>query len=287
MNYCVHEWNIVLKTVVIYANCQGRGIEAVLSRFLEDAGRPHRFIVFENYTLLQSQAIDLDAVRNADVFIYQPINDKYGEASTSYLLAQLKEDCISIAFPYVYNDAFWIFVHEGHNFKGREAIDALRAEGRSILEVLTMYQQCEIDFQQTSRFQRSILLLKEKERACDVTISDFILDEFKKQKLFFTQNHPTTAVFVHLVNQMLPMLGFKAEIDGSLYPNNLAGLRGEWFHTEYDLAVYGFEYPVSSNESFYQRNIIKIYYDMCASPHWVNVEVISESVRTLEQRMLS
>ena len=115
-----------MKTIVIYSYCQGRGIQVLLEQFFKIFSEEVQIFLFENYLVLISGFIDSQVLAEADIFIYQPISAKYEKQSSDYILSLLKPSCIRISFPYVYNDAFWIFVHEGRDFKGRESIDKLR-----------------------------------------------------------------------------------------------------------------------------------------------------------------
>lgn len=274
--------------IVIYANCQARGVEVILKMYLDSMGVASTFHVFENYVTLAGEAeLDMAVIQTADVFIYQPINDKYGEKSTAHLLKLLPAHCKTIAFPYVYNDALWTVVHDGVDFRGRQAIDELRAQGKSITEVLNLFESGGIDFRQRERFVHSILALKEREAQCDVVVSNFLVDHVSKQKLFLTQNHPTTAVFVHLVNQMIRLLGYDGAVSADGLPLNLAKLPGEWFHTQYDCDSFGFEFSVVGSHTFYLTNIVKIYYDMCQDARWVYVRVQRDGEFVYEQRMIA
>ena len=115
-------------------------------------------------------------------------------------------------------------------------------------------------FDYKNRFTKSIEILKKKEEICDIKISEFIEKNIIKHKLFFTQNHPTTCVFIHCVNQILSILGYNHKYDEFSYPINICNLMGEWPHTSYDIAYWNFEYNVSNvNNNWYNKHITAIY----------------------------
>jgi hypothetical protein len=91
--------------LVFYTNCQGGiGINRLLSS---------KFIFKSiNYietfsTIWNNQHLPINILNNADIFIYQPINVKYGKYSTDItisnnILTHLNKNCIQISFPYIY-----------------------------------------------------------------------------------------------------------------------------------------------------------------------------------------
>ncbi len=259
-----------MRTIVIYSNCQCRGIQAVLELFLNSVGEQAEFHLMENYKLIEEQVvIDRDLLARADVFIYQPIDPRYGALSTDFLRSLLAPHCVQIAFPYVYNSAYWIFYLEGFGFRGADIIHTLKEKGIGLETVLQLFYQKRLDFGLEQRFADSIAMLQQKERLCDVKASDFILANYRKHKLFLTQNHPSTAVYVHLVNQMLIILGYGCIIEDPFsLPENVAGLRGNWPHSTYEFDVHRFQFAATCNNHFYASNIVKIYKGLDPSPYY-------------------
>lgn len=58
-------------------------------------------------------------------------------------------------------------------------------------------------------FQTSLAEMLEREKKCDIVISDFILENFSKYQLFYTKNHPVETVFIELGKRILEKLGFE------------------------------------------------------------------------------
>ena len=259
-----------MRTIVIYSNCQCRGIKAVLEMFLKSVGEQAEFHLMENYKLIEEQVlIDRDLLARADVFIYQPIDPRYGALSTDFLRTLLPPHCVQVAFPYVYTSAYWIFYLEGIGFRGADVIGEMKRDGASLETVLQLFYEKKIDFGLERRFQESIAVLQQKELKCDIKASDFILANYRKHKLFLTQNHPSTSVYVHLVNQILIILGYGCIIDNPFgLPENLAGLRGNWPHSTYEVDTYRFQFDANCNNHFYASNIIKIYKGLDPSPYY-------------------
>jgi len=263
--------------LVFYTNCQCRGIDFFLKKRLTEVTEVNTKHI-ENFTLIKDKLeIPIDVLKNTDLFIYQPIDRKHGPYSTDPdisggIMSYLPSDCKKISFPYIYNSALWVFIPpaaidgligeyvEVDKYENPQPIQRLKKLGHSLDEVLSMYSRGEIDFDYHNRFNKSIGILKEKEKHCDVKISDFIERNIRKQKLFFTQNHPTTCVFIHCVNQILSILGDDYMFDETLYPNNICNLAGRHPHTSYDLRHWGFEYKEEYvNDGNYIVHIKNIY----------------------------
>jgi len=191
-------------------------------------------------------------------------------------MSYLSPNCKIISFPYIYNSSLWILIppSDGDGYIGnypdmdkyinREPIEKLKVKGYSLDEVLQMYSKGEIDFDYKNRFNKSIEILKKKEELCDVKVAAFIEKNIKKHKLFFTQNHPTTCVFIHCVNQILSILGHNYKYDEFSYPENICNLPGKRPHTSYDIKYWNFEYKNNNiNNNWYINHIKKIYNNFC------------------------
>jgi len=260
--------------IVYYSNCQYAGI----NYFLQDA-IPNKYNTFhlENYSLIkEKKPIPVDTIKRADLFIYQPIDKIHGIYSTdnsveNNIMSYLSPNCKVISFPYIYNSALWCLIPPANidgyvggfsnmdKYVNREPIEKLKSQGYSLNDVIAMYSKGEIDFDYENRFDNSVKILKEKESICDVKVIDFIVKHIRSRKLFFTQNHPTTCVFVHIANQVLSILGHNNKYDEFAYPDNVIKLPGEWPTTTYDAKYWKFEYQIHPQDTWYIPHIIKIY----------------------------
>lgn len=262
-------WNIVM-----YANCQSKGIEICLNDIIEAT-----FYHLVNYEYISEKKIlPIEMLKNADVFIYQPIDPKHGIYSTdstieNSICTYLSPHCKKISFPYIYNSAMWPFVPEetvsyindidkdtrNKKYRDVESIQKLKEAGFSSDEIKEKYMNGEIDFEYQKRFNRCMSILKEKEKICDVKISNFIENNIHNFKMFLTQNHPTTQVFIHCANQILKILGSDRYIENGIqYPSNVANLPGEWPQSTYDARFWKFKYPVYCFDLFWINHIDKI-----------------------------
>jgi hypothetical protein len=231
----------------------------------------------ENYGLIANKhSIPINIIEKADIFIYQPIDKKHGIYSTDItvdgnIMSYLPSNCKVISFPYIYNSSLWPLIppckvdgligdySEIDKYINKEVIEELKYKGFSLNQVLHMYKSGKIDFQYDKRFKQSIEILKKKESLCDVKVSDFIINNISKYRLFLTQNHPTTCVFIHCVNQILSILGSSDKYDLFAYSENECSLSGEWPNSSYDSRFWKFHYIVDVQDNFYIDHITYIY----------------------------
>ena len=122
-----------------------------------------------------------------------------------------------------------------------------------------MYSNNEINFDYENRFEKCIEILRDKERKCDVKVSDFIVKHIGSNRLFFTQNHPTTCVFVHIANQVLSILGYNLKYNEFTFPENICNLPGEWPTSSSDMNYWKFEYQCNIQDKWYIPHITNIY----------------------------
>ena len=259
--------------VVFYSNCQGQGLKYFLSDTIKEAC----FIIIYNYDIINEKGvIPVDILGKTDIFIYQPIDERHGEYSTdrsveNNILNHLPEHCKCISFPYIYNSSLWCIVSPAiidgyvgdypdmNKYINSEPIEKLKEQGHTLDSVIDMFMSGKIDFNYEERFNKCMNILRKKEKDCDVKVADFIEENIKKHKLFFTQNHPSSYVFVHCVNQILEILGYENRYDVFGYARNIVNLPGVLNHTSHDMKYWKFEYRVKTNDKWYIPHIKKIY----------------------------
>lgn len=149
---------------------------------------------------------------------------------------------------------------EKNRYLNREVIDDYVDRGVSLKDVLKAYRRGQIDFGYQRRFDESIRILRDKESHCDVVVSEFIEKNVHERRLFFTQNHPTTALFVHCVNQILKLLGETYEFNADDFSENVGGFSKGWPHGSADRRHWNFRFKVKrKSDAFYRKHIKAIY----------------------------
>lgn len=265
--------------IVIYATCHGMGLRHYLKYFLD----ANIELIFNYSSIAFNNEIDHDLLSKADIFIYQPMPAKWGKYSTDLsvknnVLSYLSDKCIKITIPYVYAEWLWglgeVQLRDGTgNFDkiddetetkikyiNKEAILKYKNDNYTLEEVLQLYDDNAIDFNYESRFKHGIDILKSKEEVCDVKISDFIINNYKKYNLFTMPNHPTKYVFKEMTKQILKIINNNfdenyinmIDDDYCLSPIKIP------FST-YDLKHHNFNFDVGSNDYLIKLVIENIF----------------------------
>lgn len=227
---------------LIYATCQGRAVEFFLNKS-ESFCELYRIETIDNLLLIKSGAsLPVDALRKADLFICQPVSARHGIYATENFIKYLSPQCKIISSPYIYNDALWPLFEGGGKIKGKEIIAALVEKGMSLKEIVDMFCAGKIDFQFARRFHESMAILRSTELRTDVMVADFIENKLSGEKLFLTENHQTSSVYMHCVNQILDILCLpRLSLPDNLHPNE-AALPDCWPQSPYETEFYGMGY---------------------------------------------
>lgn len=78
--------------------------------------------------------------------------------------------------------------------------------------------------------------LKNRELNTDIKISDYILNNYNSLILFLTHNHPTSYIFINIVNQIYKILN-QPLIYGCAIPLKII----KYENNKYDVIIIGYE----------------------------------------------
>lgn len=279
--------------IVFYGNCQADALRLVLRQHV-----PERDMVcVQNYHMIAKQKpVNEKILRDADVFIYQPIDSKHGKYSTDMtvdgnMISHLSDHCLKLSFPYVYNSGLWPLIapracdwfekdycdrksdnlNDAHpkNWINMNVITDLKKTGATVDDVLDLYRNRGIDWKYESRFKGNISEMLKREKTTDLKAVKFIETNIRKEKMMVTHNHPTAAVFKHMADQVLNKLNIDEAIDldkvhypnpRSVIPRNLAPADDQWLHTSYEQDHFKFEYDADcTHDEHYIPHINYIY----------------------------
>jgi len=212
--------------IVIYANCQGKFFEHYLREKMQKS-QINKITHISNHLSIKDgkdfikdrtteKIKERDFYRmlnNTDLFIYQPINSKYGKYTTDLsvrynLLIFLKNGCKAISFPNIYNYAFFPIINGNMDPLNIYIIRKLKLQKKSLQDIFKLYDDDKLDFNYKKRYDKTIKILREKERNTVIKVCD-IIEKYKNTKrLFLTERHPTTFLMVHCINQMFKLLKY-------------------------------------------------------------------------------
>lgn len=241
-----------MKTIVIYTNCQGRFIFHYLKGYFQE----HHRIFIENYEYIYSKLeLPIIPIMLCDIFIYQPVDNQHGKYSTSSIVKLLKESCISIGFPSLYSDIYPLY-NEGNFFVGIECIINYKKEGKTLADLLEMYDNNTFDFLLDKRFESSMKHLIMNETKCNIKVSNFIYKYYKKYNLFHSQNHPSGILISFISIEIMKLLGILYDID--VFSQNI--IFGSTFpHSRYQKVELDLQYNIGDSNDYYREKIIQVY----------------------------
>ncbi len=250
--------------IFVYANCQGQAFSTFWQKSLPDVQIRH----VENWLALSGEKpveTFMNDVRNADVFIYQPISAQHGFLSTDPevdgILGATRSGCRHLSFPYLYNDALWPCFLDGPLVSNGAVIDPMLEQGATLDDVLRAYDRGAIDFRYQARLANTLEMLAARELETDVRVAKFIEDGFQSHEYFFTQNHPSTAVFLHVLSQLHERVWERpAQFDDASFDRNIVGLPGRYPVSASAIENLALEYPAGPDDGsdlFYKDLLAK------------------------------
>lgn len=210
-----------VKIGLVYGNCQNMSINTLITSSIK---------LMKKYILIDMLPVQdikgdekkvgfsADFIQSIDLLIYQNVseNNKFSpKLATAHILKNINENAKTICIPNVYFSGYFPqacgnpynpFLKEYNNTPfpyGDINIQEMQDE-YSAREIA--YKIGAKDFYSKEYVEKnandSLQELINREQICDVKISDYILDNYKKEMLFFTTNHPSNKVLKELVKRV-------------------------------------------------------------------------------------
>ena len=213
---------------IIAANCQGAYLKALLATSPEfDARYDVKYFVNYNH-----EVVPMPLLRQCKLLIYQPLGPKWGDLASPKLLNRVGEGCVSISVNYLTFPVYWPFMAAdarntpdadypfGQFPYGDSLVIEMLAAGMSGDEILRRYHDA--DFMASKTAPDEILTSyiekqKDLEERRDQKVLDFVLENFRRIKLFETFNHPSRPLCVYQANDILQRLGM-APLEAAAIP---------------------------------------------------------------------
>ena len=208
-NIIINKKNNEKIQILIFSNCQGHHIPILLNK-INIFTKYFNFTCIVNYIgMNDEQTKDFHKLlNNIDIYIYQPVRDCHTTNSRS-ILKIIPDNVIKISMPYIYCNWLWLF---GYNIK--ESIEI----SNTLLNDKEYISNSLDKFNIIKRMERSLNILKEKELNTDIKVADFIINNYKKKRLFHTCNHITKPMIINIIYQVLNILciNINEKIDESI-----------------------------------------------------------------------
>jgi len=251
------------KNIVFYTNCQGGlGVKSFLCSKIKFKSVTY---IQTFSTIWEKKDLPINKLNNADIFIYQPINRKYGKYSTyndidHNILIHLRKNCIKISFPYIYFSCLFplYYANTAAEIDGGREYDISQIVNRDVIiklrenhspeEIIELYNRNKIDFEFKKRYDTTIKRIKDKENDCDIKITHmFTLENIKKIKLMHTNNHPSNYILKYITNEILKILNLKTYSFSEIKNEVLPGYGEPGLYSIYSYNYYKFEWMKSKD----------------------------------------
>jgi hypothetical protein len=215
------------KKCITFGNCQAGALKKYLFE-LSSFGEIYDFQSYANWELIKDNklAIPIQQLKEADLVIYQPLNDVYGCYSTNKnnpesFFNLLNENCKTISFPRIHNNAIWpVFRKHADPFMYGKINNNIK----DLENLIYLYNNNQIDYNFKNRLEENYKISKEKEATTDVKIVDYIYDNMRKYKMFLTHDHPTSRVCNEVAKQICSILKIDYDYEkGLTFDENIVG----------------------------------------------------------------
>ncbi|WP_146132055.1 WcbI family polysaccharide biosynthesis putative acetyltransferase [Pleurocapsa sp. CCALA 161] len=224
-----------MKKYTVYGNCQARILPRVLnsSKIFKST---FEYVDIKAVHMIRTEEIDyyIDQVLpHLDLFIFQPVSEKYNNNerySTNFLLSKLKSDAISISFPSCYFNGYTPEIKHTKLIRDGVNKDEFDYHDKNMMKYfLSEANPQPQDFILNDKFyseefslqavEESLKELERREssifgseKQIDIKVSKFIRDNYQKERLFHTVNHPSKPLFIYLGKAILDFLTIKDEV---------------------------------------------------------------------------
>lgn len=221
------------KIAVINANCHGE----FYKRFLYQSESFSEEYIIWNVPALHMQresCISEELLKVCDLFIHQdirPDNQIGYKFSDEYILPLLKRECRTIVVPNMVGMGKWNFptaVSKEYRYGTwamfcRDTIlDDAYSKYKNVKDIKKHVASPDIYPEEKVRelFEGCINRLIEREKNWDVKISDYILENYQTEKLFYDYDHASDSVMQEIGRRLCEKLGIRDITEKLVYPLN-------------------------------------------------------------------
>ncbi len=229
INFIWSKWFECKKRAILYGNCHMVHLMKYLRSNIEFQREYDTFLYGINYFSDDRIETFKDDVSHCDLFITQDIREgnKFNTPSAEHLISLMQEDSVALRIPNIHGVNLFYpqmdlerlgeqdFIEDiAFDVMGRgdEIIEKGFKEGKTEEEMEAYIQNGDVFLHTDIRrkFDTEMKKLKKREEKCDISISDYIEENYKKMQLFYEPAHPTNIIFLEKANRILKLLGFDA-----------------------------------------------------------------------------
>lgn len=203
----------MLKSLIVYGNCQAEAVASILRTDPATAER-FRVVYLRSFDHPSDGRDELRAEDAGDCAVlweqHDPIAFPYRDG--------LPADCTTVRFPAIDFNLLWpfncpnpyddpeppIFPFGRFPYGDRiiiDAIDKAMPPEEIVPYYLSGWSRYGMDLDRLFQIESARLVARDTH--CDIKMSDFILGRFRRERLFWTPNHPTSALLRELIHRLL------------------------------------------------------------------------------------
>ncbi len=263
------------KTCLVYGNCQADAIKIYFNRIPEFIAAYEIIDLKPIHNLTKNDIPKISIVsKNLDLFIYQPISDNYKglpELSTKHILSNLPKSCQTISFPVSYFKGYSPETFNLKSLQGKTITSPYSYFNLNFLHdqyfdkpIKESYSNILNDAFYSKEFvldnlKKTLDNLKNRESNLDIKLTKFILENYRKEKLFHTFNHPNSTLLHYVCKSILKLIVDVREESFDELPKKLRELEmlgRNRFPTYASVASHlNFEFEVNKNVTIAKKEI--------------------------------
>ena len=246
-----------------YGNCQ---LLIGLYSYFDNIKELFEIYKWQSYSYIrEKQKINYNLLKDIDIFIYQPINLTYKEYSSDELIKYLNNNCLKIGIPFIYIDSFFPLIKKSiHGIDGGNILNDYKIINEEVIlnlkknfnneQIIELYNKNKIYFNYEERFNENILRMREKEKNTDIKIVDFILDNYKNNKIMYMHHHPSKLIFDEIAKHVFKIL----KIDNDINKNIWNGLLSNEIYPYHISSIehFNFNIDIDKNATKYYLSLI-------------------------------
>jgi len=217
------------RIVLINANCHG----VALWKYLKtQTNFEDNYEVYPIPEVHINSTIDEELLMRADVFIHQdirPDNQSGYFVSDEYTVSKIRDDCINITIPNFVGMGGWMYPNtNGENLRKIRRVDGIETEVIfrdealdsaynkgyvSLYDIMSYWNGYEVD-NLGERQEKDFNKIKERQENWDISIADFIFNNYTKIPCFVDQGHPSRYLMFEIGKKVAKRLNLVFEERG-------------------------------------------------------------------------
>lgn len=228
-----------MKNIGFYGNCQAKVLSNLIKR-IQYIKQNYQIIELKQVQKIKEEDIEtlISSLKKIDILVYQKVKGN-SKKSTRFLLKYVKSDCQKICIPSCYFEGYnpefikiksnnypvnnpltgqlhdiFILIYHLQNRK-QTYIERIN----DIFYNLDLYNETFLD--KFFHWTINQLQNRENENKVDIKISDYIINNYKNERLFVDTNHPCPSLYKYIIKEIFDILQIDVDINEEFTLNDL------------------------------------------------------------------